>query len=530
MQTRSWCVLAGGFVLGFGCVQVERPNVSPDAVAAPALRATDWSGEPADAGDLPRRPRLTLLNGAGFAPIADAILLLHGSADPEVRKDLERAPLLAAHRSRVIAVKQVLSPTGATLVPEVALDADTDYTLALAGWAQDARGDRIDDEGMPSLHPLHTAAGADGGARVVASWPADGATGVGTNLDAVVVAFDGTVQDGEHGVWLQGPDALAVAAHVAAGECAAIAPEQAYAFCVRVEPAQRLAPNAAYALMVGAAAIDAHGAPVGPWRAQFRSGSGDDPNPPKLVMSACAIDEQPMALGCALIDDASIALHVQADEPVSMRLRAGDMQTTALAPAGDATLELRGLPPDHGIALALTLTDSSGNRSELSAKLRTLPPLATLSIAELRADPLGPEPQQEFVELWNYGARAIDLGGFTLSDKRDAPGQALPSARIEPHARVLLVADAFDPSEPRDVAPPPGATLIRVGKSLATSGLSNSGEPLFLRDALGRRVSAAPASPRPRSGVCNVRVSDDMRDGSDGSFDYAAGEGCTPGR
>jgi hypothetical protein len=427
-------------------------------------------------------------------------------------------------------VKQVLSPAGATLAPEAALDPDTDYTLALAGWAQDRYGDRIDDEGAPSLYPLHTTAGPDGGARVVASWPADGATGVGTNLDAVVVAFDGTVQNGEHGVWLQGPDDLAVAAHVAAGECAAIAPEQAYAFCVRVEPTQRLAPNAAYTLVVGAAAIDLHGAPVGPWRAQFRSGSGGDPNPPRLVSPACAIDEQAIALGCALIDDASVALHVVADEPVSMRLRAGEMQATALAPTGDALLQLRGLPPDRAIALELALTDSSGNTTELTADARTLPPLPTLSISELRADPLGPEPQQEFVELWNYGEHAIDLDGFTLSDKRDDPGQALPAARVEPHARVLLVADAFDPAEPRDVQPPPGATLIRTGKSLATSGLSNNGEALFLRDALGQRVSAAPASPRPRSGVCNVRISDDMRDGSDGSFDYAASAGCTPGR
>jgi hypothetical protein len=525
------------------CVQVERPAGTPGAGTSPTLRATDWRGELADGNDLPRRPRLTLLNDAGFAPIADAILLLRGAADTDLVKDLERAPLLAVHRERVIDVKLVLSPDGATLVPDATLDADTSYTLAVAGWAQTVHGVRIHEDESPVLFGLHTAADAGGGARVVASWPADGASGVGTNLDAVVVAFDGIVQHGEQGVWLQGPDGLAVPAHVAAGECAAIAPEQAYAYCVRLQADPRLAPNALYTLVVGAAAVDAHGAPVGPWRAQFRTASGGDPNPPQLVAQTCAIDEQsvpwidpamhgsaPVAPGCALIDDASISVRLQADEAVAIKLRAGDREATALAPAGSALLRLTGFAPDMAVALELELTDSSDNRALLRADVRMAPPLATLTISEVLADPLGPEPQQEFVELWNYGERALDLGGFSLGDRTDTAGETLPALGVEGHARVVLVADAFDAGETRDVPPLPGATLVRVGKTLATSGLANGGEPLYLRDALGRRVSAAPATPRPRAGVCNVRVSSDMRDGQDGSFDYAGSEGCTPGR
>jgi hypothetical protein len=119
--------------------------------------------------------------------------------------------------------------------------------------------------------------------------------------------------------------------------------------------------------------------------------------------------------------------------------------------------------------------------------------------------------------------------GFSLDDRSDALGEPFANPIVvQPQTRVLLVANDFSGNDARDVAPPPGATLLRVGHSLATSGLNNAGEEIFLRDALGRRVSAAPSTPKPRSGVCAVRVIDDPRDGSEGSFDYDAEGTCTP--
>ncbi len=101
---------------------------------------------------------------------------------------------------------------------------------------------------------------------------------------------------------------------------------------------------------------------------------------------------------------------------------------------------------------------------------------------------------------------------------------------MPPGGRALLVADGFDPSAPDDTPVPPGTVLVRMGTSLGSGGLSNAGEPLFLRDPEGHRVSAAPATPPPRAGVCRVRQVDDPRTGAPGSFGYDAEGGCTPGR
>jgi hypothetical protein len=531
MRTRAWFgVLVGCSVCGVACVQVEPSNGGRGADAAVELILSDWRGAAVDRDKVPRRPRLALMHAAGFAPIDDAILLLRGNADPELVADLERSPLLSAHRTRVVETQVAYFSGGAGIVPEVALDADAEYTLAIAAWARSAAGARLEREAAPLVYTLRTAAAPDAGARVLSSWPADGASAVGTNLAAAVIAFDGRVEAAEEGVWLEGPDGAAVSASLASGPCSEIAPEHAGDFCVRIEPLGRLAPSAAHALVVGRSAVDAHGAPVGPWRATFRSASGSDLTPPVLTAPTCAIDETDLEVGCALIDDASIALRVQADEAISAVLNAGERNVSAVVASGSALLQLTGLPADSAVDLELTLTDSAGNHTRASSSVNTLPKLATLSISELRADPLGPEPQQEFVELWNYGDRTLDLAGFSLSDRTDVVGEPLAAYRVEPHARVLLVADAFDPHEPRDVQPPPGAALLRVGKSLATSGLNNAGERLFLRDAQGRRISAVPAGPRPEAGVCNVRVSTDPRDGSDGAFDYDPEQSCTPGR
>jgi hypothetical protein len=97
----------------------------------------------------------------------------------------------------------------------------------------------------------------------------------------------------------------------------------------------------------------------------------------------------------------------------------------------------------------------------------------------------------------------------------------------------LIVPSEFDPDDTasgRDVVPPAGAILVRVDASLGSGGLSNSGEPLFLRDSMDRWISAAPAMPPPREAICIVRTSASRRTGEPGSFGYDAALTCTPGR
>nr|MDQ3034502.1 lamin tail domain-containing protein [Myxococcota bacterium] len=207
----------------------------------------------------------------------------------------------------------------------------------------------------------------------------------------------------------------------------------------------------------------------------------------------------------------------------------------AIAPRGEATLELGSLAASAIVPATLTAIDAAGRSRVLELALSTTEPLPLVAITEVRADPYGAEPRQEYVELENRGLDAVDLLGFSLADSPTAAGDVIASShRLAPGARALLVAEAFDPDDrgdgDRDAPVPPGVALIRVDRSLASGGLSNAGEPLFLRDPGGRRISAAPAEPPPRPGVCTVRTSDDARTGARGSFDYDAASGCTPGR
>ncbi len=517
-------------LVALGCVRVEPPQRAAGGGSL-RLRAADYRDLPADTSALPRRPRLYLDHPAGLDAGSDAVFLLKGSAQPDdLASALARKPLSAAYLDRALAI--TLQPAGAALalLPAAALEPDADYTLAVGGWVRSAQGASLAGA-VPAIFALATASGADAGARVVESWPADGAVGVGTNLAAIVIGLDGAVEGAEDGAWLQGPDGLAVPAQIASDKCATLAPEHDALACVRITPDAALAPQSVYEVVVGSEARDLHGAPLGPWRATFRTAAGPDRSPPAISTRACAVDEQPLALGCALVDDTSVTLQLQADEAVLARLHAGIRSVSAVAPGGAARLRLSALPSDSDVPLRLELRDAAGNLTQRALVVHTTTPLATLSIVEVRADPLGPEPQQELVELLNYGERETDLRGFTLSTRADAsPDPIAVSARVPAHTRLLLVSDGFDPADPRDATPPPGAPLVRVGRALGGSGLANAGVALYLRDPQGRRVSAAPATPRPRPGVCNVRASADMRDGAPGSFVYDADDTCTPGR
>jgi hypothetical protein len=496
-----------------------------------ALEARDAFGTLVPLDALPRRPALILEHPDGIAEGTDAIVLLSGAPDDRLIADLARAPLTAANRAR--AVDCELSPSGAQVVfaPHGALQPAASYTLAVAAWARSRKGAKLTPDGKPAVFALQVDADPEAGARATASWPADGASGIGTNLEAAVIAFDGIVYGAEDGVWLEGPDGLAAPAQIETGACEEIAPPHAGAFCARITPAHRLVPTAEYRLAVGSAARDGRGSPVGPFRAFFRTAAGPDVWPPSPLPPNCAVDELALGIGCVGTDDTSVTVRATLDEAAVARLELGTRALGAVAPNGRLVLRVTGLAPDTRYAARLALRDAAGNESLTTFELRTQAALPEISIVEVLADPLGPEPQQEFVELLNYGRTAIDLAGFALADRADLPGSIITThARVEPQARALLVADGYDPNEGRDVPPPPGALLVRVGASLANAGLRNAGEPLFLRDPLGRRVSAAPATPRPRPGVCIIRVADDMRTGAPEAFAYDPDGRCTPGR
>ncbi len=506
-------------------------DAAPTRASIGALTVRDARGGPRPPLQIPRRPRLHLAHAGVLAAAETSVLLLRGAPDDDLLADLATAPLRGDTLARAIASDVTADADALVVTPRDALEPGAPYTLAVTGWLADADGMRA--LGVPRAFGLRVSASPDDGAARIDSWPPDGAPAVGANLPLLATRFDGRVVGAVDAVFLADAAGVPVPAETRDVPCETLGWGGAH--CVAVVPHDALVGSARYALVAGDGLRDSTGAALGRSDAWFTTAPDPDTtSPAPLPDAVCASDETALAGGCALVDDGSVTLRIRAAEAVRAFLALDDGRTRhaagVVAPRGTASLALRGLPPDTAHRAMLRLVDAAGLEHTETFDVATSPPLATLAITEIRADARGAEPRQEYVEVVNFGAVPIDLQGFTLADRADAIGDVIPRAFLLPAgARALLVPDAFDPDDPTDDAPAPGVLLVALDGALGTGGLANTGEPLFLRDALGRRVSAAPALAAPGPGICIVRVSLDPRDGALAAFRPDALGGCTPG-
>ncbi len=503
--------------------------------------ARDAAGEPDAALDalVPRPPEVlgvvVLVRGGGrwldVAPqwptvrvelshaVEDPPLwLFAGPADEGLLEDLATRPLRVATEARV--VPSALEGEGRrwSLTPHARLAPGSIVTVGVGAWLQ-AGALKMD---APFARELLVSEAPEAGARVTASWPPDGAAAVPIALPSLVVRFDGPVEGVSEGLALMESGGT-VPGSGAAAECG----DHGFpsGWCAKFTPARALAAGTEHRLIADERVIDATGAPVGPWEARFTTAADGEDAPPSIVALPCALDETELLGACVLADDGQLALRLQIDEPARVALSIAGRTLLAVAPRGSATLVAGDLMPDTEHAALLRVEDLAGQAIEHTLALRTAEPLITLSLAEVRADPRGPEPRQEYVEVLNYGSMTVDLAGLALSDRADAEGDVIMHPqRLAPGQRALIVADAFDPEDPADDRAPPGVPLVRIGTSIGSGGITNAGEPLFLRDASMRRVSAVPALPS--AGACIVRAGADPR-ASDPSL-FVIGP-CTPG-
>ena len=513
-------------VTAAGCI--EAPVAPPDGPLAytPHLRAFDAQGYACALAELPRRPRFEL-EVPGLDPDGPGPLLFEGLPDDELLADLERLPLTAASMRRAVAARIEHERDRVSIVPATTLARAAAYTLALPRTAlqPSARNDM-----QPVwTHTLRIADGPNAGAAVRGTFPADGMAGVTTALDFAVVTFDGAVDGIASGVWLEDAAGWAVPARVEACACAELETDAISG--VRITPAVPLQPHSQYALRTGGDLRDAHGAPVDETVVRFSTGETTARAQLAFAVERCALDETTTAFGCVLAGDDRLQLRIQLDSAARVRVQLGERSIARLAGARALEVTFADLLPNARYPLRVHAEAGDSAHLDAALDVDTLAALAKLSISEVLADPLGPEPDLEWVELVNYGEQPIALQGFSISDRTDDLGTRIDRDLVmAAGARALLVSDAFDRGDALDVPPAAGALLVHIGPTLTRAGLANAGEPLYLRDALRQRVSAAPATPEPRSGVCTRRVSADPRSGAAGSFAYAIDAGCTPGR
>jgi hypothetical protein len=492
------------------------------------VSVTDWSGNQTPQTAIARRPLIELKMSTSIDDSIAPIMLLSGRPDEQLLEDLSTSPLRADNSELMISSEISYNENLVTLAPRGTLESGEIVTVIVAGWARTKNGTPFFEDESPFFVELTVSDDADAGARVEGSWPANGTSNVAPNLAFAAVHFDGEIKGYETGMRIEDTNGVAIAATITRETCDEIGWETGG--CIVLTPHVPLAPSSRYQIVVDESVQDARGAPVGPWSSTFYTASQIDADSPTYILEPCAIDETEIKVGCALVDDQGAIIRFSVNEPVRIELLASNESTSLIAPRGDAAISVKNREPESVLDFQLTAIDAAGNRSITSFAITTETDLARLSITEVRADPRGQEPAQEFIELLNYGDTPTDLEGFSISDQRDDLGDIIKqSVRVNPGERVLLVADGFDPNDSKDDMPLPGTILVRLGSALTGSGLSNSGSDLFLRDPSGRRVSAAPADPRPQPGVCIVRVSDDMRDGSKESFAYDLQHRCTPG-
>ncbi len=502
------------------------PDPLPDAAAAIAMHvdARDASGATWDLDALPRRARLEV-RGAWSPPERGAIFLFAGPPDAALLADLERPPVLVASLARAVPVDVETTPSGTRLVPRAPLALGAPLAVGVASWAVDSVGEPF---GTPALVPVRVAA-ADAGAIVVETWPADGTYGVPSSIPYLAVRFDDAVAGiGAIEVGAEDGAGLAVSAELAPCDALRLAPGT----CVRIVPDAPLPASTALALHVGPGVLDRTGAPVGPFIARFRTGAAGDVLPPLAPEPLpCALDETPAEGACVIGFDEHVLVRARFSGPALTSLTSGAETTHAAAPRGDVAFVVGGFSPGEVRDAELTVVGLDGSVASFVWSLSTEADLAPVFITEVRSDPAGPEPDQEYVEVHNASDAPIDLAGFRITDDASKPGDAIAGPAILPaRGYALLVGVGFDPIGGDDDPVPPGIPLVRLDASIAGGGLTNEGEPLFLRDADGRRVSAAPALPAPAAGACIVRAIPDGRSGAPSAFAANATGGCGPGR
>jgi hypothetical protein len=246
---------------------------------------------------------------------------------------------------------------------------------------------------------------------------------------------------------------------------------------------------------------------------------------PANVLASCTDAETAIGPGCLQIEDDRLLLR-NGPEAMLWQFESEGAAHVQRADPG-ASFLLRGFTPASEQALHGVGFDRFGARTPIDVRFHTNAPRAHWLLNEVMANPLGPEPAEEWIELVNDSSLPAELGGSSLEDS--AGSITLPAFLAQPGQYLLLVRDDYDrEGDGRDVMPGADVALVRV-PVLGRSGLSNSGEALTLRAADGSVLSRFPAFSSGRAGVSVARATLDALDDDPSAFGAHAAPGASPG-
>lgn len=464
--------------------QAPLPDPPESSTATQSASVSVEPEAPLDAVAAVLRVRIEV--GATWDEPPEDVLLVSGELSDYHLNRIAKQDLPQTLIERTVPVLAWREETSVVLAPTELLAAGELYSLASPRLGELGRL-RVSDQPPPLLQRLWPPAeGGTGSARLIycAREPVPIAWG-STRLDPGALAVDAAAGVDSRGT--------------AADTCVSLVPRAAPQPGARLVPAPEL-----FGLALDPAPID-HLEHVEPDSA------------------SCEIDETALGPGCARVEDDRMVVRSR-PEPALWSIVASGASAVEPVGAGERFV-FRGLSPATEHTIDLTVLDLSGRARSATALVHTLPARARLVVSEVLANPLGPEPQQEWVELVNDGSLPVDLAEFVLEDLGGVT--LLPGRVLSPGERVVVASEAFVNDDGLDL-PVDEAVLVRVEK-LGKNGLSNSGEPLTLRAASGEVVSRFPAAPKPKAGVSVARRRPWDLDDDPAAFAHHAEPGASPG-
>lgn len=402
------------------------------------------------------------------------------------RSDLERGEFDATVPHAVALslelVEGAVGPDSRLLVrPRVPLDAHRRHAFLIGPAVRDLDGAPLVDDYDRMVvwqRDFVTAGAGSSGPEPMLLSPAHGQLSVATNVARVQTLLWPPVPlpQPDATLWLEAQDGSEPIALVDPQECLGWVPGT----CLGFRPMSGLQPSVRYR-PIGGTLVDRLGRPaVQPGATRetwFAAGSGPDVEPPQAEVV-------PQLRGRCL------AVWIDAGEVVEVTLRVGELVRRAtIDHAGYIGLEVVAANPGDAIAWTLELRDLADNHAELDESLVAGPAfdpaVPRVRITEVLANPSGPEPDGEFVELL-AGPDGATLDGVRIADLSfaeisadlamggDPPGDPLPTASLAAGQLAIVVGPDWPGESPN------GAQVLTLDSSLASSGLTNAGEPVTL--------------------------------------------------
>ncbi|MCP4600615.1 MAG: lamin tail domain-containing protein [Proteobacteria bacterium] len=268
---------------------------------------------------------------------------------------------------------------------------------------------------------------------------------------------------------------------------------------------------------------------------QLPDTDSSDTLPPEFSVPDCGVSELLIDRICVAEGAISASLRFVTDEPTTVSISASEQVRAGILSDEWSTshhIAVTDLDTENETNVSFEVKDVNGNLMEFEVQISGWggPPIA---ITEVLADPFGPEPSQEFIEIANFGAVEVDISGWMIDDGGDTNGDLIPIGTIlGPGEVAILVSSAYVRDEGQDPSPESETLIVSLETSICSNGLKNSdAESIELYDAAGVLVSQYKGQAgAPVEGSGSIRLSAELPDSDLLAFELDPNGTSTPGQ